>query len=99
MNPNAIEIRSLVKIYENMKPKDAARIFEELDRARCPRGLRVFERKLPDPQVNRGNRIQQTPNQRPEPLRRKSVNPRRSVVLQNALKTSWCDSRARWVGA
>ncbi len=26
-----IKIRSLVKIYENMKPKDAARIFEELD--------------------------------------------------------------------
>ena len=25
------QIRSLVKIYENMKPKDAARIFEELD--------------------------------------------------------------------
>lgn len=25
------KIRSLVKIYENMKPKDAARIFEELD--------------------------------------------------------------------
>ena len=26
-----IKIKSLVKIYENMKPKDAARIFEELD--------------------------------------------------------------------
>ncbi len=26
-----IKIRSLVKIYESMKPKDAARIFEELD--------------------------------------------------------------------
>src|SRR6185369_3324386 len=26
-----IKIRSLVKIYETMKPKDAARIFEELD--------------------------------------------------------------------
>ncbi len=25
------KVRSLVKIYENMKPKDAARIFEELD--------------------------------------------------------------------
>jgi flagellar motility protein MotE (MotC chaperone) len=25
------QIRSLVKIYENMKPKDAARIFQELD--------------------------------------------------------------------
>jgi len=25
------KIRSLVKIYENMKPKDAARIFDELD--------------------------------------------------------------------
>ena len=25
------KIRSLVKIYENMKPKDAARIFEEID--------------------------------------------------------------------
>jgi flagellar motility protein MotE (MotC chaperone) len=25
------ELRSLVKVYENMKPKDAARIFEELD--------------------------------------------------------------------
>ena len=24
-------MKSLVKIYENMKPKDAARIFEELD--------------------------------------------------------------------
>ena len=27
------QYRSLVKIYENMKPKDAARIFEELDMA------------------------------------------------------------------
>ena len=26
-----LKIKSLVKIYENMKPKDAARIFEELD--------------------------------------------------------------------
>ena len=26
-----IKIASLVKIYENMKPKDAAKIFEELD--------------------------------------------------------------------
>jgi flagellar motility protein MotE (MotC chaperone) len=26
-----VKVRSLVKIYENMKPKDAARIFEELD--------------------------------------------------------------------
>ncbi|NQV54884.1 MAG: hypothetical protein HQ503_03425, partial [Rhodospirillales bacterium] len=25
------QVKSLVKIYENMKPKDAARIFEELD--------------------------------------------------------------------
>ena len=28
-----IQMQSLVKIYENMKPKDAARIFEELDMA------------------------------------------------------------------
>ena len=27
------KVQSLVKIYENMKPKDAARIFEELDMA------------------------------------------------------------------
>jgi flagellar motility protein MotE (MotC chaperone) len=27
----AAKVASLVKIYENMKPKDAARIFEELD--------------------------------------------------------------------
>lgn len=35
------EIKSLVKIYENMKPKDAAAIFEELDMATL---LRVVER-------------------------------------------------------
>ncbi len=38
---------SLVKIYENMKPKDAARIFEELDMAiLLPVSERMKERKL-----------------------------------------------------
>jgi flagellar motility protein MotE (MotC chaperone) len=35
------DIRSLVKVYENMKPKDAARIFEDLD---LPILLEVVER-------------------------------------------------------
>ncbi len=35
------QIRSLVKIYENMKPRDAARIFEELE---MPTLLQVVER-------------------------------------------------------
>ncbi|MDP6175077.1 MAG: hypothetical protein QGF09_13005 [Rhodospirillales bacterium] len=35
------QMKSLVKIYENMKPKDAARIFEELD---LPTLLKVAER-------------------------------------------------------
>lgn len=41
------QIDSLVKIYENMKPKDAARIFEELDMATLlPVVERMKERKL-----------------------------------------------------
>ena len=41
------EYKSLVKIYENMKPKDAARIFEELDMAiLLPVAERMKERKL-----------------------------------------------------
>jgi flagellar motility protein MotE (MotC chaperone) len=35
------DVRSLVKVYENMKPKDAARIFEDLD---LPILLEVVER-------------------------------------------------------
>ncbi len=43
----ASQINSLVKIYENMKPKDAARIFEELDMATLlPVVERMKERKL-----------------------------------------------------
>lgn len=41
------QIRSLVKIYENMKPKDAARIFEELEMATLLQvAERMAERKL-----------------------------------------------------
>ncbi len=41
------QYKSLVKIYENMKPKDAARIFEELDMAiLLPVTGRMKERKL-----------------------------------------------------
>ena len=41
------QYKSLVKIYENMKPKDAARIFEELDMAiLLPVSERMKERKL-----------------------------------------------------
>ncbi len=41
------QYKSLVKIYENMKPKDAARIFEELDMAiLLPVTERMKERKL-----------------------------------------------------
>jgi flagellar motility protein MotE (MotC chaperone) len=41
------KLRSLVKIYENMKPKDAARIFEELDMdTLLPVAERMNERKL-----------------------------------------------------
>jgi flagellar motility protein MotE (MotC chaperone) len=41
------KLRSLVKIYENMKPKDAARIFEELDMdTLLPVVERMNERKL-----------------------------------------------------
>lgn len=41
------QMRSLVKIYENMKPKDAARIFEELDMATLLQvAERMGERKL-----------------------------------------------------
>ena len=41
------QYKSLVKIYENMKPKDAARIFEELDMAiLLPVAERMKERKL-----------------------------------------------------
>ncbi len=41
------KLRSLVKIYENMKPKDAARIFEELDMdTLLPVAERMSERKL-----------------------------------------------------
>jgi flagellar motility protein MotE (MotC chaperone) len=41
------KIQSLVKIYENMKPKDAARIFEELDMDTLLLvGERMKERKL-----------------------------------------------------
>ncbi len=41
------QYKSLVKIYENMKPKDAARIFEELDMASLlPVTERMKERKL-----------------------------------------------------
>jgi flagellar motility protein MotE (MotC chaperone) len=41
------KLRSLVKIYENMKPKDAARIFEELDMdTLLPVAARMNERKL-----------------------------------------------------
>jgi flagellar motility protein MotE (MotC chaperone) len=41
------KLRSLVKIYENMKPKDAARIFEELDmETLLPVAERMNERKL-----------------------------------------------------
>lgn len=36
-----VKIRSLVKIYENMKPKDAARIFDEVD---MPILLQVIDR-------------------------------------------------------
>ena len=40
-------MRSLVKIYENMKPKDAARIFEELEMATLlPVVERMGERRL-----------------------------------------------------
>ena len=41
------KLRSLVKIYENMKPKDAARIFEQLDGdTLLPVAERMNERKL-----------------------------------------------------
>jgi flagellar motility protein MotE (MotC chaperone) len=41
------KLRSLVKIYENMKPKDAARIFEELEMdTLLPVAERMNERKL-----------------------------------------------------
>ena len=41
------QYKSLVKIYENMKPKDAARIFGELDMAiLLPVTERMKERKL-----------------------------------------------------
>lgn len=41
------KLRSLVKIYENMKPKDAARIFQELDMdTLLPVAERMNERKL-----------------------------------------------------
>jgi flagellar motility protein MotE (MotC chaperone) len=41
------KLRSLVKIYENMKPKDAARIFEELDMdTLLPVAERMNERRL-----------------------------------------------------
>jgi flagellar motility protein MotE (MotC chaperone) len=41
------QLQSLVKIYENMKPKDAARIFEELEMATLlPVVERMKERKL-----------------------------------------------------
>ncbi|MFO1113127.1 MAG: hypothetical protein U1E38_03435 [Rhodospirillales bacterium] len=41
------QIRSLVKIYENMKPRDAARIFEELEMATLlPVVERMGERRL-----------------------------------------------------
>jgi flagellar motility protein MotE (MotC chaperone) len=41
------QYKSLVKIYENMKPKDAARIFEELDMSiLLPVSERMKERKL-----------------------------------------------------
>lgn len=41
------KLRSLVKIYENMKPRDAARIFEELDMdTLLPVAERMNERKL-----------------------------------------------------
>lgn len=41
------QMRSLVKIYENMKPKDAARIFEELEMATLLQvAERMAERKL-----------------------------------------------------
>jgi flagellar motility protein MotE (MotC chaperone) len=41
------KLRSLVKIYENMKPKDAARIFEELDmNTLLPVAERMNERRL-----------------------------------------------------
>jgi flagellar motility protein MotE (MotC chaperone) len=41
------KLRSLVKIYENMKPKDAARIFEELEMdTLLPVTERMNERKL-----------------------------------------------------
>lgn len=41
------QYKSLVKIYENMRPKDAARIFEELDMAiLLPVAERMKERKL-----------------------------------------------------
>ena len=41
------QYKSLVKIYENMKPKDAARIFEDLDMAiLLPVTERMKERKL-----------------------------------------------------
>jgi flagellar motility protein MotE (MotC chaperone) len=40
-------MQSLVKLYENMKPKDAARIFEELDLdTLLPVAERMKERKL-----------------------------------------------------
>lgn len=41
------KLRSLVKIYENMKPKDAARIFEQLDMdTLLPVAEKMSERKL-----------------------------------------------------
>ena len=44
---NENQYKSLVKIYENMKPKDAARIFEELEMAiLLPVAERMKERKL-----------------------------------------------------
>lgn len=44
---NESQYKSLVKIYENMKPKDAARIFENLDMAiLLPVSERMKERKL-----------------------------------------------------
>ncbi len=44
---NENQYKSLVKIYENMKPKDAARIFEKLDMAiLLPVTERMKERKL-----------------------------------------------------
>lgn len=72
------KLRSLVKIYENMKPKDAARIFEELEMdTLLPVAERMNERKLAPvmAEMNRAkakeitqelsNRRQATSGQRP----------------------------------